>query len=80
MVGGVAPRARNAPAKRALDGTVGVSHRREVGLRLDRQVERAEPRQAELVGKLRELEREDEVDGLDRPSLLVERFVFEGGA
>jgi hypothetical protein len=48
-------------AQRPLDGTIGVGHRTQVGLALDAQVGRAEPRQRERVGKVGELEREGEI-------------------
>src|SRR5581483_130116 len=55
-------------AQRPLDGPVGVGHRRQVGLRLDPQVECAEARQAERVRNVGELQGEVEV-GRHPPSL-----------
>ena len=51
---------RSAP-KGALDRSVGVGHRRPVGLRLDAKVERPEAGQAQRVGEIGQLERECEV-------------------
>ena len=55
-------------AQPLLDGGVGIRDRRQVGLRLDAEIARAEPRQRDRVCVVREREREGEV-GVHAPSL-----------
>ena len=57
----VGPLAREHGADRLLDGLVGLRDGRQVGLRLDAQVGRAEARERELVGRVRERESQVEV-------------------
>ena len=51
----------DAPEEGALDGAIGVGDRRQVGLRLDAQVERAEARKRDRVGEVGQLEREGQI-------------------
>ena len=64
---------RDSLTDHSLDGAVGVGYGRQVGLRLDVQVGRAEARHGYRVGGVSELERIAKV-GIHTPTLTTERL------